>query len=34
MQIELKLFMRFKDFLPEGAVDGKTPMTLEKGHHL
>jgi len=31
MQIELKLFMRFKDFLPEGAVDGKTPMTLEKG---
>jgi len=23
--------MRFKDFLPEGAVDGKTPMTLDKG---
>jgi len=28
MQIELKLFMRFRDYLPEGAVDGKTRMTL------
>lgn len=31
MQIELKLFMRFRDYLPEGAVDGKTRMTLKPG---
>ena len=31
MQILLKLFMKFKEYLPEGAVDGKTPMILDKG---
>ncbi len=31
MEIELKLFMRFKDYLPEGGQKGKAKMTLPSG---
>jgi molybdopterin converting factor small subunit len=31
VKIELKLFMRFKQFLPDGAHKGVAPMTLPEG---
>ncbi len=31
MEIELKLFMRFKQFLPEGAKKGIAKVTLQEG---
>ncbi len=31
MEIELKMFMRFKRYLPEGAVDGKARINVADG---
>ncbi len=41
VQIELKMFMKFKRFLPEGSADGKATISLPAGatfkdllHHI
>ena len=31
MEIELKMFMKFKRYLPEGTADGKAMITLAEG---
>ena len=31
MEINLKLFMRFKRYLPEGSTDGKATITINEG---
>jgi len=31
MEIELKLFMKFKGYLPVGTADGKALITLDSG---
>ena len=31
MEIELKMFMKFKRYLPEGALDGRAQMNLSDG---
>ena len=31
VEIELKMFMKFKRYLPEGALDGKARMNLSDG---
>ena len=34
MNIELKMFMKFKKYLPPDSVDGKAVMSLEEGSTL
>ena len=31
MQIELKMFMRFRNYLPEGSSDGKARISIPEG---
>ena len=31
MQIEVRMFMEYRQYLPEDAVEGKTTVTMEEG---